>query len=271
MQNIEQFIEWLNLNYDSEGTKTIYLKNMKCYFKHKDNFDQESINSYLLNKNVKNNSFNQIIISFRIYQKFLQKYLKKEIDIDFPKTRRSNSRTIKFITEKELDDILSKLTIVFQDYDKAKAILSLLFYTGMRPLEVVRLNRSDIDFDNNIIELKNTKTKRDRIVPFPNKIKKYIESYFGRYDEIDNAFNIKPNYIIYICTMIKKYFGIKHQFSPYVLRHSFAKWFLKKTHNDYNSLKQLMGHSSLMTTMIYANKNNDEAIETYKKLFKSEK
>lgn len=270
MKYIEQFIEWLNLNYEREATRQIYLRNVEHYFKKKDIFDQESIDSYFMELNVANSSHARIVSSFKIYQKFLINHTKEPISIVYPRTRKARTGDPKYITEKELEEILAKLPVVFQDYDKVRAVIAFMFYTGMRPNEIIELKREEINLDQCRIELLKTKTHHDRDMTFPVEIKALIENYFSRCSEIDNAFNINKRYLDYICKKIKKCFGLKY-FSPYVLRHSFAKFFMKISNNNMTALQKLMGHSDIAITLGYLKSSNEEAIEIYNSIVNKKK
>jgi len=267
MKMIEEYIEWLNLNYENEATRKIYLKNVVAYFKNKEKFVQDSLNDYFMTLKVANSTHAQIINSLKTYQKFLMNHNKEKIEIEYPRTRKATVSDPKFITEEQLEEILEKIPIVFQEYDKARAVLALMFYTGMRPKEIVTLTRDEFVLSKCMIEIRKTKTHHDRDIPFPESMVESISSYFSRTLEVDNAFNITDRYLQYICMKVKEYFSLRY-FSPYVLRHSYAKWFLKRTSNDHNGLQKLMGHSDLKTTLGYTKKSNEEAIESYREIFR---
>ena len=270
MKKLSEFIEWLELNYENEATRKIYLKNINAYFKKYDVFNQECINSYFKALTVANSTHAQIINSLKTYQRFLTNYNKTKIDIDYPRTRKATTSDPKFITEEELEEIIEKIPIVFQEYDKARAVIAIMFYSGMRPKEIILLERSEFNLKDCVIELLKTKTHHDRIIPFPDSMRESIQSYFDRTEEVSNAFNVTDRYLQYICLKIKENFALKH-FSPYVLRHSYAKWYLKETNNDWSGLQKLMGHSDIKTTHLYTKNSNAEAIETYKNIFKKRK
>ncbi|MCK9542102.1 MAG: site-specific integrase [Novosphingobium sp.] len=262
MKELEKFTEWMNLNYEVETTRGMYLRHVNEFFKENDVFTQETVDNYLRNKKVGSGTFNIISASLKTYNRFLTNYLKQKIDISYPRPRTSSSRDPKFITEEQLDEIIEKLPIVFYDYEKARAVLLLMFYTGMRPIEIISLTRDNIDLDQCCIDVIDTKTHRDRKVAFNTDIKEYIRAYFNRDNEEENAFNIDKLYLEYICRRIKRYFSLK-DFSPYVLRHSHAKWYLKISNCNYDSLQKLMGHTNILTTHNYTRKSNDEAIDDY--------
>jgi len=270
MKKLPEFIEWLHLNYEQEATRKIYSKNVYAYFKNNDMFNQESLNAYFKTLSVANSTHALIINSLKIYQKFLLNFNKEKLDIEYPRLRKATTSDPKFITEEELEEILEKIPVVFQEYDKARAVLALMFYTGMRPKEIVSLTRDEFMLSSCTIELNDTKTHHDRIIPFPKLLLDSISSYFNRTLEVSNAFNITDRYLQYICIKVKENFALRY-FSPYVLRHSYAKWFLKRTHNDHNGLQKLMGHSDIKTTLGYTKQSNDEAIESYRNIFNKRK
>lgn len=162
--------------------------------------------------------------------------------------------------EKKLPKVLSAEFILQQlskiENLKHKAILSLMFSVGLRVSEVVNLKIVDIDSKRMLINIKQSKGKKDRIVPLSEKILLLLRKYFKQYKPVDYLFNgqFSTQYSIKSCQNIfKKY--ISSTGHIHMLRHScFTN--LLETGVDLRIIQQLAGHSSSKTTEIYTHVSN---------------
>lgn len=137
-----------------------------------------------------------------------------------------------------------------------KLILTLLYSTGLRVSELIKLKIRMIDFDERTIRVRG-KGEKDRLVIFDDSTLELIEEYLEKrgveneYLFVNQRNNIlTPRYVQY---MIKEYAqkaGINRKVTPHVLRHSFATHLLKNG-VDIRAIQQLLGHSNLSTTQIY--------------------
>ena len=84
----------------------------------------------------------------------------------------------------------------------------MLFYTGIRPDELVNLKSNDIDFDNQIFIVRNTKNGRDKKVPFPKHLIRDMHVYMNGSGNV-NAYNISYGMILNIITRINVELGYK--------------------------------------------------------------
>lgn len=171
-------------------------------------------------------------------------------------------RIAEYFTEKELEEAKKQLVTNFSRKMtplKIRTILDFLYYTGIRKEEFLTLMRKDIDLENNTAKVYG-KGKKERFICYPNKVKKELEEYFKTENEENNAFNIKLGKLHYLIKMINKYTG--KNIHCHSFRHGFAKNCLNKGVN-LPSVSRLLGHSSIMTTMIYANPSEKEMQENY--------
>jgi len=147
-----------------------------------------------------------------------------------------------------------------------RAILELLYATGVRVSELVQLNLRDIDFNNKLIRVFG-KRRKERIVPFGQPAAKALRDYLAvRAKFLMNAPATKrdaqPLILNYQGTrmtsrsvgrLIEKYIklcaGI-HDISPHALRHSFATHLLERG-ADLRAIQMMLGHADLSTTQIY--------------------
>lgn len=134
---------------------------------------------------------------------------------------------------------------------KHKAILQLTYSVGLRVSEVVNMKLADIDSKRMIIHIKNSKGRKDRIVPLSPVVLETLRSYFKEYRPIEYLFNgqFDLKYSIHSCQLIfKKYIDPKSHF--HVLRHSSATALLENG-TDLRIIQKILGHSSVKTTEIY--------------------
>ena len=137
-----------------------------------------------------------------------------------------------------------------------KLILTLLYSTGLRVSELIKLEIKSIDYDERTIRVRG-KGEKDRIVIFDDETLELIDEYLEKRG-VDNKYlfvNQRNNKLTsrYVQYMIKEYAkaaNIERRVTPHILRHSFATHLLKNG-VDIRAIQQLLGHSNLSTTQIY--------------------
>jgi len=160
-----------------------------------------------------------------------------------------------------------------------KAIMELLYSSGIRLNELINLSEDKIDLDSCVIKVSG-KGRKERMIPIGliavGAISEYLlkrESYFEEkgsdYDRsvIFNAKNGKKLYPALLNRITEKYISKISEAkkkSPHVLRHSFATHLLDHG-ADIRAVKDLLGHSSLSTTQIYTHVSVDRLKKVYKK------
>lgn len=183
---------------------------------------------------------------------------------------------------KKLPDILSieevemlldiKLETAF-DY-RNKAMLELMYATGLRVSELVNLEISNIDLDEGVVRCFG-KGNKERIVPIGEYALKYLKEYIDTYRDklkkkylCDKIFlnnhgkGISRQGFFIILKEIALEKGIKKNITPHMLRHSFATHLLNNG-ADLRSIQAMLGHSNLSTTQIYTNVSNEVLKENY--------
>lgn len=159
-----------------------------------------------------------------------------------------------------------------------RAILELLYATGIRVSELTKLNLSDVDYQGKIIRVTG-KRRKQRLVPFGDPALQAINQYLDVREEIlrhaspaerdDQALilNYQGTRITTrsVGRMVDKYIlicaGI-HNISPHSLRHSFATHLLDSG-ADLRDIQELLGHARLSTTQIYTHVSMEKLIEVY--------
>lgn len=178
-----------------------------------------------------------------------------------------------YLTEDEVDRLLDIELNTMYDY-RNKAMLELLYATGVRITELVNLKITDIDLHNAFIRVFG-KGKKERIVPVSDVAIKYLSIYLEEYRSmilgntisdylfISNAkTNISRQAFFKIIKKECKVKGIEKNVSPHVLRHSFATHLLKHG-ADLRIIQELLGHEDISTTQIYAHLVNEKLRDDY--------
>jgi site-specific recombinase XerD len=134
---------------------------------------------------------------------------------------------------------------------KHKTILSLTYSVGLRVSEVTNIKIEDIDSKRMIINIRNAKGNKDRIVPLSENILPQLRNYYKEYKPKEYLFNGQnnPKYSTRSCENIfKKY--ISNELSIHSLRHSCFTYLLEQG-LDIRIIQKLAGHSNIKTTEIY--------------------
>ena len=207
-----------------------------------------------------------------IIRQFFAYYNKESVvkDIDLLKLEKALP---KYLTKEEVERLLNIPLITPLDY-RNKAMLELIYATGLRVSELVNLKVNDIDFEMCTLRVLG-KGNKERIVPIGSVALKYNKIYIEEYrskilknniiDELyPNNFGRKMtrNGFNYILNELKKKCDIKAYLTPHVLRHSFATHLLIGG-ADLRSIQLLLGHENINTTNIYTHIVNRELKDNY--------
>ena len=178
-----------------------------------------------------------------------------------------------YLTEEEVSKLLDVNLLTPYDY-RNKAMLELLYATGLRISELCNLKLSDVDVNNCFIRVYG-KGKKERIVPVTNLALKYLIIYVDEYKNLilkdkdsENLFisnsltNISRQGFFKIIKKECKRVGIEKNVSPHILRHSFATHLLKHG-ADLRIIQELLGPEDITTTQIYAHLVNEKLKSDY--------
>ncbi len=279
---LDNYVIEMEIRNYSENTIKTYksiIRNMIDYMNNEEKLYDEkhflaSFKRYIrdLRKN-KDVAQNYIYLNTVVSKKFLEF---NEIHfLDEIKNPKRTKALPKSLNEKEVHDLIESVVIAEDDSQmkrtakiRDKVILSLLYSTGLRISELVKLNKKDIDFDERTIRVRG-KGDKDRIVLFDEKTKDLITNYIenenpdSEYLFINkNGRKLTPRYVQLMIKRYAKEAGIEKKVTPHVLRHSFATHLLKNG-VDIRVIQQLLGHSSLSTTQIYTNVDMDTIKTVY--------
>lgn len=179
----------------------------------------------------------------------------------------------KYLSISEVNKLLNIPLNSEFDY-RNKAMLELMYATGLRVSELVSIEYSNIDFENSIIRI-NGKGKKERIIPLGEVASYYLKVYLSDYRSKllkRNTYNqvflnnhgkpITRQGFNYILENIRELTGITKEITPHVLRHSFATHLLEGG-ADIRSIQEMLGHENISTTNIYTEVVNDVLRSNY--------
>ena len=213
------------------------------------------------------------IVSIKAFHKYLSENY-NVIDISAKiNTPRFYRKLPNILTIEEVDNLLDiKLDTPF-DY-RNKAMLELMYSSGLRVSELINLELSDIDLNNNYVRCFG-KGSKERIVPVGEYSSKYLSIYINEYrDSMKKGYYTEKIFLnnhgkemtrqgfFKIIKKIAKDKDINKNITPHMLRHSFATHLLNNG-ADLRTIQEMLGHSSISTTQIYTNVTNDILKENY--------
>ena len=287
--NKEAFRDYLQLEKKySPHTITAYWNDITSFetfnlvdFEQKtiDNANYSQIRSWivsLVDAEISNASVNRKIASLKAYYKFLLKT--KQIEAS-PLLKHKALKTAKKIqipfSEKEVEAVFAgMLNPIGFELIRDKLIIDLLYTTGMRRTELVNLKTGNISTSTGTIKVLGKRNK-ERIIPILPIIGSQLVVYLKERAELKNVAHLDYLFLSkkgvkindsFVYRLINLYFGAvseKVKTSPHILRHTFATHLLNNG-ADLNSVKELLGHSSLASTQVYTHNSLTELKKVYK-------
>ena len=278
-EDIIEYIKYLVMERKlSENSVYSYYNDLyKISFKFKKNLnllDSKEIRKYINGLNESDRSVAHTITALKSFYKFLiinNKIKTNPMNLISPP--KLSKKIPKVLNVTEVNNLLNiKLENEF-DY-RNKAMLELMYACGLRVSEIIALKLTDVDLTNNIVKVFG-KGNKERIIPIGEYATTALNVYINHYRNIllknkinDYLFvNNQGNKIsrVGFFKMLKKLAlkeGIKRDFSPHTLRHSFATHLLDSG-ADLRSIQELLGHSSISTTQIYTHVSKENIKKDY--------
>lgn len=230
----------------------------------------------LVDAHVSNVSVNRKMASLKAYYKFLLKT--KQIEAS-PLLKHKSLKTPKKIqipfSEKEVDAVLLFMqNPVGFEAVRDKLIVDLLYTTGMRRTELIHLKLANVNFGASTIKVLGKRNK-ERIIPILPVINCQFEGYLKERNGLENIIDEEYFFLSkkgvkinesFVYRLINSYFSTvseKVKKSPHILRHTFATHLLNNG-ADLNSVKELLGHSSLASTQVYTHNSLTELKKVYR-------
>ncbi len=253
--DVYKYLEYINKDYDKTDNDDIY-EYLKL-------LEKEKYSIYSVVRKISSiKSFYKYLFDEDIY--------KINLDIERP---RFYKKLPHVLTIDEVDRLLDiELETPF-DY-RNKAMLELMYATGLRVSELINLTPLNIDFDNKIVRCYG-KGNKERIVPMGEEAIKYLKLYLDEYRPFlvkhticDNIFlnnhgnKITRQGFFKNLKIIAEKQGIKENITPHMLRHSFATHLLNNG-ADLRSIQMMLGHENISTTGIYTNVSTEKIKDNY--------
>lgn len=238
------------------------------------------------NRNYRTSTQKTFLVALRAFLKYLIVIEKIEVlPPDEIILGKSEGRIPKFLQDDQLKSIFSVQNVNKRSGIRDKAILLLLYSTGLRVSELVSLNVSDVNLKTGefavigkgrkVRTVYLNETAKSALQKYLNVRKDSFKPLFLRYSgkELENIDDDGENLRLTVRSiqrLVKKYAlnaGISVDATPHTLRHSFATSLLSQG-ADLRSVQELLGHSNLSTTQIYTHVTNKKLKEVHKEFMK---
>lgn len=285
---IDAFISYLhNVKKTSANTELSYqrdLKKLKSYLENQHVMEVSQIKkkhleeyvSYMTQEQFKPATISRNIASIKAWFHYLFKeHIVKDDITEALHSPKIEKKIPEIMTMNEVDTLLSQPSGESPKEIRDKAMLELLYATGIRVTELISLRLSDLNLQMDYIVCQDEhKTRR---IPFGTKARNALLAYLEKSREAMVA--TKESDILFVnCSglamsrqgfwkLIKYYSkkaGIMADITPHTLRHSFAAH-LVENGADLRSVQEMLGHSDISTTQVYANMNHNRLREVYQK------
>jgi len=245
------------LRGQSNSTLQNYIRRIALFVLHfeklPEQLDEDQINEYLTAlardpKSPSRSSFKHMVYGLRYYYRLLG--MNKQA-IALPSLKRDTKLPV-ILNRQELKELFRTPRLL-----KQRIVLTLIYSAGLRGQEVINLKISDVDFERTTIHIRQSKYKKDRIVPLSPTmaigLKKYLKAenphiwlFNGKQPE--SKYSVRG--LSWVMRENLKKTSITKDVNLHSLRHSYATHLLEEGLNIV-TLKELLGHAEITTTMIY--------------------
>jgi len=258
IEAIEKFKQYLRSKRYSQSTIITYTDALKSFFvfhnnKSIDKITNEDIiiynNEYVLKNKLSASYQNQVVNAVKLYFKTI-----KDTMIEVEKIHRPKRAKVlpNVLSKEEVKKILEANSNL-----KHKAMLSMIYSCGLRRSELLNLKFSDIDSKRNIVIIRQSKGKKDRITPLSAKILNLLRNYYKEYSPKTYLFEGQEKNTQYSARSLEEVLkksvrlaSINKPVTLHWLRHSYATHLLESG-TDLRYIQELLGHNSSKTTEIY--------------------
>ena len=267
--NLRSFLNYLLVDKGlSNNTVKAYEADISSFFQWLDNKDlkyknlqEDHINQYisfLFQRKMRSSSVNRKISSIKSFYIFLVKRnFVKNSPLNDLVTPKQEKYLPESMSEAEVDKLLNSPDVANKIENRDKAMIEMLYATGMRISELVNLKITDVDMKRCVVKVFG-KGSKERLVPFGETALDSLRSYLNEREqssskEIFLSNRGKKMTRVAFWQRVKVYLireNLKNSISPHTLRHAFATHLLNRG-ADLRSVQLLLGHSDLSTTQIY--------------------
>ncbi|MFA7222792.1 MAG: tyrosine-type recombinase/integrase [Bacilli bacterium] len=254
---VTKLSQQVTLRGQSESTLNNYIRRIALFVLHfnrlPEQINEDEINEYLVAlardpKSPSRSSFKHMVYGLRYYFRLLGMN-KKAIALPALK---GDTKLPVILNRHELKELFAVPKLL-----KQRIVLSLIYSAGLRGQEVINLKISDVDFERKTIHIRQSKYKKDRILPLSPTmaigLKKYLKAenpYLWLFNGKEASGKYSVRGLSWIMRENLKKTSIAKDVNLHSLRHSYATHLLEEGINIV-TLKELLGHSQITTTMIY--------------------
>ena len=288
LKKIDAFIDHLKFERNaSPHTLDAYRRDLLQFYEHMQEtgvpfsrIDNMVIRSYLArlyHKEEKKSTIARKLAALRSFFQFcMQKKWLKDNPAKVVATPKQDKPVPSFLSEEEMASLLdvpdTRRPLDLRD----KALLEMLYATGLRVSELVGLDLEDVNFEERLLRVRG-KGKKERLVPYGRAAEDSLHAYFrvrpslaqGRIGDTAVFLNyrgerLSTRSVQRIVRACIRQTALKRRISPHSLRHSFASHLLSRG-ADLRSIQELLGHASLATTQKYTHLDLGHLLDVYKK------
>jgi len=256
-QVLNKLSQQVTLRGQSKSTLNNYGRRIALFVIHfrslPEKVSEDEINEYLVAlardpKSPSRSSFKHMVYGLRYYYRLLG--MNKNA-IALPALKQDTKLPI-ILNRSELKELFSAPSLL-----KQRIVLTLIYSAGLRGQEVINLKIYDVDFERMTIHIRQSKYKKDRIVPLSPTmaigLKKYLKAenphiWMFNGKEADGRYSVRG--LSWVMRENLKKTSITKKVNLHTLRHTYATHLLEEGVNIV-TLKDLLGHAEITTTMIY--------------------
>lgn len=255
---ITQYKRYLQAKRYSESTIKTYSEALSVFFRYFiekpiDEIDNQDVilfnNDYILKHNFSQTYQNQFVNAVKL---FYNKIQNKKLNPDLIERPRTERKLPNVLSKEEVKAILDSLENL-----KHKTMLCLIYSCGLRRSELLHLELKDIDSKRNVVQIRQSKGKKDRIVPLSSKILELLRSYYLEYrpkrflfEGQDPGTPYSEKSLESVMKQAREKSGVQKPVTLHWLRHCYATH-LMESGTDLRVIQELLGHKSSKTTEIY--------------------
>jgi len=286
---LQDYLNYLSVERGlSQNTLESYARDLRQYLqylKEKKNIEikettQATVIGYLLQLQAKGKAtatLSRSLAAIKSYYHFLFREAKIErdptINLDAPKQEK---RLPRVLSVEDVSNLLEQPDLKTPAGIRDRAMLEVLYATGLRVSELVSLKISDLNLEMGYIKCFG-KGSKERIVPLGSVASKYVKHYLEHARKfLASSLNEETLFLNHhghrltrqgFWKIIKKYaesINLENDITPHTLRHSFATHLLENG-ADLRSVQEMLGHADISTTQIYTHLTKSKIKEVYEK------
>lgn len=262
LEDLKQFTKYLKENEEKDDIENVESMSIRSFM------------GYLNKTNITKRSINRKLSTLRSFYKYLTKF--SIVSQNYAKVLTSpkfETEIPTVIVQDEVKRIIEKIDVKSLSGIRDRAIIELLFSSGLRASELLSIGEQQINFEEREIRVVG-KGSKERITFFSKSSREWILRYIA--EKQKNILKYKRDILFAnekggrltdrsLRRIVEKYAkaaGIEKEVSPHTMRHSFATYMLNKG-MDIRLVQELLGHSSIATTQIYTHVSKELLRETY--------